>query len=133
MPVHLPPLSRRQFLGTVAAALGALVVSPAFGRDDKTDPHRLALLSDSHIPDSPDTVNKDWNMTDNLKKVVGEVTGLDPKPAAVLVNGDLSYKTGTAEEYKAFGKLIEPLREAGLALQLGLGNHDNRDKFLDAF
>jgi Icc protein len=133
MPLHLPPFSRRQFLGVAAAALGTLVVRPAFGRDEKTDPHRLAWLSDPHIPDKPDVVNKDWNMTANLKTVVGEVAALDPKPAGVLVNGDLAYKTGTPGDYQAFGDLLKPLRQAGLPLHLGLGNHDNRDQFLEAF
>src|SRR5262245_11959793 len=133
MPVHLPPLSRRRFLGAVAASLGALVVRPAFGRDDRTDPHPVAFLSDTHVADKPETTNKDWNMSDNLTKVVGEVTALEPRPAGVIIDGDLAYKTGTAGEYQAFGDLIKPLREAGLPLHLGLGNHDARDKFLEAF
>jgi len=133
MPLHLPPLSRRRFLGVTAATLGALLVRPVLGGDAKADPHRLALLSDPHVPDKPDVVNKDWNMTANLKTVVGEVAALDPNPAGVLVNGDLAYKTGTPGEYQAFGDLVKPLRQAGLPLHLGLGNHDNREQFLGAF
>ncbi len=133
MPVHLPPLSRRRFLGAVAASLGALVVGRALGRDDKADPHRLALLSDSHVADNPETTNKDWNMAANLKAVVAEVTALSPRPAVVVVNGDMAYKSGTEGEYRAFAELIKPLREAGLPLHLTLGNHDDRDHFLAAF
>src|SRR5262249_61888668 len=63
MPLHLPPFSRRQFLRTAAVALGPLVVGPVFGREEKTDPHRLAWLADTHIPDKPAVVNKEWNRT----------------------------------------------------------------------
>src|SRR5262249_5767087 len=122
-----------RFLGAVAASLGALVVRPTFGRDDRTDPHRVAFLSDTHVAEKPETVDKDCNMADNLKKVVGEVTALDPKPACVMIDGDLAHKTGTAGDYQVFGGLVKPLRDAGLPLHLGLGNHDDRDKFLEAF
>jgi 3',5'-cyclic AMP phosphodiesterase CpdA len=133
MPVHLPALSRRRFLHVAAASLGALAAGHAFGGDDKTDPHRLALLSDTHVGDRLETVARENNMADNLRKVVAEVAALGPKPAAVVLDGDMAYKDGTPDEYRLFGQLIEPLRQAGLPLHLTLGNHDNRDKFLGAF
>jgi 3',5'-cyclic AMP phosphodiesterase CpdA len=125
MPLTLPPLTRRRFLATA----GALVVLPSIGRAATTDAHRIAFLSDPHIGEKAEEVARDCNMSARLGQVASEVTQLDPKPAAVIVDGDLAYKTGTAAEYEQFAKLIEPVREAGLPLHLGLGNHDNFPRF----
>ncbi len=70
-------------------------------------------------------------MADRLKQVAAEVAKLDVKPACAVVNGDLAHKTGTAAEYELFAKLIEPVREAGIPLHLGLGNHDNFTRFAE--
>lgn len=127
MPVTLPPLTRRRFLGSVAVA----VASPGFAKTAETDPHRIALLTDPHIGEKPDTLSRDCNMHDRLKQVAGELTKLDPKPACVVIDGDLAYQTGTAAEYELFAKLVEPVREAGLPLHLGLGNHDHFGRFAE--
>ncbi len=113
----------------MAGSLGVLVVRPSFAAD--ADPHRVALLSDSHIGAKPEEISRECNMADRLKQVVGEVLKLDPKPGCAVVNGDLAYTTGTAAEYAHFAKLIEPVREAGIPLHLGLGNHDNFDRFAE--
>src|SRR5215218_2512466 len=130
MPITLLP-TRRAFLGSCAAGAGALVFRPAFAADAATDPHRVAFLSDSHIGEKADTTDKDCNMADRLKQVAAEVAKLTPRPACAVVNGDLAHKTGTAAEYKLFAKLVEPVREAGLPLHLGLGNHDNFTRFAE--
>lgn len=127
MPVTLPVLTRRRFFTAVAGSLGVLAVRPSFAAD--ADPHRVALLSDSHIGEKAEEIARECNMADRLKQVVGEVLKLDPKPACAVINGDLAYKTGTAAEYALFAKLVEPVREAGIPLHLGLGNHDNFDRF----
>lgn len=126
MPVTLPPLTRRSFL----AASAALAV-PSLARAADTDPHRVAFLSDPHIGEKADEVDRGCNMQDRLKQVAAEVAKLDPKPACVVIDGDLAHTTGTAAEYKLFAELIEPVRAAGLPLHLGLGNHDNFTRFAD--
>jgi 3',5'-cyclic-AMP phosphodiesterase len=125
MPVTLHPISRRRFL----ASAGALVVLPSIARAAGTDANRVALLSDPHIGEKAEEVARDCNMSARLGQAAAEVARLDSKPAAVIVNGDLAYKSGTAAEYEQFAKLIEPVREAGLPLHLGLGNHDNFPRF----
>jgi 3',5'-cyclic AMP phosphodiesterase CpdA len=127
MPVTLPPLTRRGFL----AAAGVVLVRPALGRAADADPHRVAFLSDSHIGEKPENTDRDCNMADRLKQVAAEVAKLDPRPACAVIDGDLAHKTGTAAEYELFGKLIEPVREAGIPLHLGLGNHDHFTRFAD--
>ena len=126
MPVTLPPYTRRRFL---AAAAGVFVVRPAVAAD--ADPHRVALLSDPHVPEKADEVSRDCNMTERLRRVVAEVAKLDPRPACAVIDGDLAYKTGTAAEYAAFGKLVGPVRAAGIPLHVGLGNHDHFARFAE--
>jgi Icc protein len=131
MPVALPPLavSRRRFLASLAASAGVLAVRPALAAG--ADPHRVALLADTHVPEKPEDVNNGCNMTDRLRQVAGELAKLDPKPACAVIDGDLAWKTGTAAEYALFGKLVEPVREAGIPLHLGLGNHDHFGRFAE--
>jgi 3',5'-cyclic AMP phosphodiesterase CpdA len=129
MPLTLTPLTRRRFLASVAASAGVLAVRPAVAAD--ADPHRVALLSDTHVPEKPGEVARECNMADRLRQVVAEVARLAPKPACAVIDGDLAYKTGTAAEYALFGKLIEPVREAGVPLHLGLGNHDHFGRFAE--
>lgn len=127
MPITLPPISRRRFL----AAAGAIVVAPAIGRAANADPNRVAFLSDSHIPEKAEEVARDCNMASRLKQVVAEVAKLDPRPGCAIIDGDLAYKTGTPAEYKLFAALVEPIREAGVPLHLGLGNHDHFTRFAE--
>lgn len=124
MAVSLPPLSRRQFLAT-----SALAVTPGFAPAVDADPHRVALLSDTHIGEKADETNRDCNMQERLKQVAAEVARLTPKPACVVINGDLAHKSGTTAEYELFAKLIDPVRKAELPLHLALGNHDNFTRF----
>src|SRR5437867_5827607 len=133
MPLLLPPLSRRRFLTGAAAAATALVLPDALWAADErpapTDPHRFALLSDVHIAADPAAVLRKVTMAEHLRKVVAEVTGLSPRPAAAAINGDLALGTGESGDYTTLLKLLAPLRAAGLPIHLGLGNHDNRDRF----
>ena len=96
-----------------------------------TDPHRVALLSDSHIGEKPDATDRECNMHDRLKAVVAEVAKLSPRPVCAVIDGDLAHKTGTAAEYALFASLVEPVRAAGIPLHLGLGNHDHFGRFAE--
>src|SRR5262249_46696737 len=127
MPVTLRPPTRRHFL----ACAGVLAVTPTVARGASVDPHRVALLSDPHVGEKPDETDRDCNMHDRLKQVAAEVARLDPKPACRVSGGALAHNTGAAAEYELFPNLIEPVREAGLPLHLGLGNHDNFTRFAE--
>ncbi len=130
MPLTLLP-TRRAFLVSAAAGAGILVFRSSFALGADVDPHRVALLSDPHIGEKADETDRDCNMQDRLKQVAVEVAKLSPRPACAIVNGDLAHKSGTATEYKQFAALIEPVREAGIPLHLGLGNHDNFTRFAE--
>lgn len=128
MPQSLRPLNRRQFVRVVAASAGWIAVRPALAAD--ADPHRLALLSDTHIGESPTLVDLGCNMAERLRAAVGEVTALTPRPAGVVIAGDLAWKTGVPGDYALLAQGLEPLRRSGIPLHLALGNHDNRGNFI---
>jgi hypothetical protein len=132
VPVYLPPISRRQFLVGAAAVGGGLVCNGLPGAADQqaaVDPHRFALLSDVHIAADRAKVFKGVTMAGHLGKAVSEVVALSPRPAAAAINGDLAFGTGESGDYGTLLELLKPMREAGLPVHLGLGNHDHRERF----
>ena len=135
MPVHLPQLSRREFLKRAGLAGLALALAPELSAaliEKKRDPHTVAFFSDSHISADPKQVFNDVNMADHLTATVRELAEWPVAPAAVIVNGDLAYRNGLSPDYQQFGSLIEPVR-ALAPMHLSLGNHDDRNNFWTAF
>jgi 3',5'-cyclic AMP phosphodiesterase CpdA len=135
MPIYLPSFSRRKFLaGSVSAGVGFMaggtLDAGILGLDamgDGSDPDRLALLSDTHVSASLGRTHRGVNMCDNLRRVCDAVLAQRHAPAHVLINGDLAYLHGRSGDYETAVGLLAPLREAGLPVQIGLGNHDSRE------
>jgi hypothetical protein len=123
----LPPVNRRQFLATA----GALAAAPLSGRAAEADPHRVAFLSDPHIGEKADEVDRGCNMAARLRQVVSDVVRVEPRPVCAIIDGDLAHKSGQTAEYRLFAGVIEPVREAGIPLHLGLGNHDHFGRFAE--
>jgi 3',5'-cyclic AMP phosphodiesterase CpdA len=133
MPIHVPPLTRRAFVGqALALTAGVAAFRPVFGAAAATDENFFALLSDTHIAADPKLVARDTNMTDNLRQAVAEIVALEKKPVAALINGDCAYNKGLPEDYKNLAGLVKPLAEAGLPLHLMMGNHDDRQPLYEA-
>ena len=131
MPVTLASISRRQFIArTLAGLTGALIVPRLAGARPTTNPHRFALLADTHINSKLETRDHNANLANNLTSVAAAVAGLDVLPAAAFVVGDLAHQTGEIADYEAFVALLDPVRGAGLPVHLALGNHDHRTRFL---
>jgi len=131
MPITLPPISRRRFLFTSAAAAAALALPRRglFGADAPADPDRIALLSDIHIAADKATLGRGINMADHLEKVGADVAAVSPRPSMSFITGDLAFNSGETGDYGTVLNLLEPIRKAGLPVHLGLGNHDNRERF----
>jgi len=127
MPLHAASLSRRRFLRHGTAAVASLTfLRSGWGAEGKANPNLFALLSDTHVPDSPSVVARGVNMTSNLRQVVDEVKALATRPAGVIINGDCAYLKGLPADYANLAKLIAPLGESGLPLHVTMGNHDDR-------
>jgi len=133
MPITLHPISRRRFLaGSVVAGISVAISRYGFADGASADPHRFALLSDTHIAADRKAHDRGVTMYDHLKQAIGEVAAMSPAPAAMIVNGDCAYHFGKSEDYQQFVGLIEPIRKAGWPIHLAMGNHDDRPNFWNA-
>ena len=132
MPIHLPPLNRRDFLvRSLLAGAGLAAGRPLLAAEKlkPIDPHFFALLSDTHIDANLKGALRGVVMADNLNAVTAEVNALPQRPAHALVNGDCALLRGEPGDYATFVELVKPLRAAGMPLHLTLGNHDDREHF----
>ena len=130
MPIHLPAISRRQFLARSLAGAAGLALGPELLAASKpTDPDSWALLSDIHIAADPALMARKINMTDHLTRVSQEVLALPKRSAGVFITGDCAYNSGEIADYAHVTALLEPIRKDDTPVHLTLGNHDNRERF----
>jgi 3',5'-cyclic-AMP phosphodiesterase len=134
MPIHLPAISRRQFLLRSLAGGAALALSPALlAAARRIDPNSWALLSDIHVAADPSLVARGINMTDHFTCVSRELLALPKLPAGVFISGDCAHNSGKVIDYAQIADLLAPIRKGGMPVHLALGNHDNRERFWQAF
>jgi len=134
MPIHLHAISRRQFLLRTLAGGTALALSPSLLADPKSaDPNSWALLADPHLAADRGLVFRGTNMTDHFTTVSRELLALPKRLAGVFVAGDCAYNSGQVDDYALVADLLEPIRAAQMPVHLALGNHDNRERFWEAF
>jgi 3',5'-cyclic AMP phosphodiesterase CpdA len=136
MPITLPPISRRRFLAGSLAATAAAVY-PSWLRaaaDAAIDPHRFVLISDIHIDADRKMAKMKTNPWDNFRRATEDILRAVPggRPAAALINGDLTHHQGNPEDYVTVIDALAPIRAAGLPLHMTMGNHDNRGNFWKA-
>ena len=132
MPISLPPLpplSRRRFLGSIAAGMGLVAGRHLYSADAETDADRYFLLSDTHIAADAKAAEHGTTMLENLQQVIGELNKEEKRAASVIVNGDCAYHNGESGDYQTFLKAIEPVRQRGMPVHLTMGNHDKRENF----
>jgi 3',5'-cyclic-AMP phosphodiesterase len=134
MPIYLPPISRRSFLaGSLAAGAGVLLSHDALAAERKTNPHRWAMISDTHIGTHREDTRNGTKPAETFIKTVEQVLDLDPRPAGIIITGDLAFLQGLPANYRLIKELFQAIREAGIPLHLMLGNHDDRENFWAAF
>jgi Icc protein len=134
MPVHLPPLSRRAFLRRLLLAGLALGTGHRLRATswDRRDLHLWALMADTHIAAERSRMHGGIAMADHLKVTVDQVLAQPSRPGGCLIAGDLAYSQGETGDYQVLSSLLAPLRASGVPVHLALGNHDHRDRFLEA-
>jgi 3',5'-cyclic-AMP phosphodiesterase len=134
MPIHLPPISRRQFLTrTLAAGAGLGLAPELLAAGKRTDPDSWALLSDIHLAADRTLLARGINMTEHFQSVSRELSALPKRPAGVFITGDCAFNSGQKEDYAVVADLLRPIREAQMPVHLTLGNHDHRERFWEAF
>ncbi|MBO5438223.1 MAG: metallophosphoesterase, partial [Thermoguttaceae bacterium] len=90
---------------------------------------RLVLLSDTHVGRfARYRFTVDW-----LIECVSEITAMDPRPAHVLIYGDLSFNVGELGDYRMLREIFKPLDDAGIPWTPCMGNHDRRETFSEIF
>jgi len=133
MPIHLPPISRRQFLVRSLAAGAGLALGPRLAAATKpADANSWALLADTHLATDRALLERDINMTDHFTRVSRELLSLPKRPAGVFIIGDCAFDSGEKGDYGVLTDLLEPLRQDQMPIHLALGNHDNRERFWEA-
>jgi 3',5'-cyclic AMP phosphodiesterase CpdA len=86
-------------------------------------------MADTHIAADVKRMSRQVNMAAHLESVGRELTQRSRNPENVFILGDLSLDDGQPGDYQSILKLLEPVRGAGMSLQLTLGNHDQRENF----
>lgn len=90
---------------------------------------RLVLLSDTHVGRfARYRFTVDW-----LIECVSEISAMDPRPAHVLIYGDLSFNVGELGDYRMLREIFKPLDDAGIPWTPCMGNHDRRETFSEIF
>jgi hypothetical protein len=134
VPIHLPAISRRRFLARSITAGAALALGPSLRAAAKPeDPNLWALLSDTHLAADRAQIGRGINMADHFEAVSRELLSLEKRPTGVVINGDCAFNSGLGADYEFIREELKPLREAGMPIHLSLGNHDNRERFWEAF
>jgi 3',5'-cyclic AMP phosphodiesterase CpdA len=88
----------------------------------------IAQITDLHITSDKDPLNKRRNAR-RLRAVLASIHALQPRPLAIIASGDLVDR-GEAEEY---AELQAILRDVDIPVHMGLGNHDKRAAFREAY
>ncbi|MDO4576339.1 MAG: metallophosphoesterase [Planctomycetia bacterium] len=125
-------MNRRDFLKSVAAwtMVGAWgEVSTAWAEQDvPQSADRVAIFSDTHLHGPEDIQH-----VVRFNQCVAKVLAMNPRPATLLIYGDVAYLEGKVEEYVLFRKLIQPIEKAGIHWECAMGNHDRIANFRSVF
>ena len=90
-----------------------------------------ALLADVHVDVSLQTAPRGHDIAENLETCIEEI--VESKPNATIIAGDLAFAIGLKCSYKNLAMLLKPLSKKGNSIYMILGNHDNRNNFLETF
>jgi 3',5'-cyclic AMP phosphodiesterase CpdA len=133
MPLHIPSCSRRDFVRrALLGTAGILTCRSLLADERRIDPDHWLLFSDTHIAGDIAAVKGEVNMADHLRTAIAEALAKGSDAAGLFVNGDCSLDRGLAEDYGTFTELLKPISAAGLPIHLTLGNHDDREVFINA-
>ncbi len=93
------------------------------------DENLVALFADLHITAEANPVHQ----RAGLSQCIQDVLACNPRPANVLLYGDISFNHGATNDYRQLRELIKPLEDAGIRWTACFGNHDRREAFFNVF
>ena len=129
MPIVVPPLNRRRFLGGALTLGAAAVVGRCAAGEPAIDTSRIAFLADTHIWAERTQTHRNVVPTAAFAEAISQITALRPLPTWALLAGDCAFMVGKADDYQAVTDEIKPLAAAGVGAVIALGNHDHRENF----
>ncbi|RJP32393.1 MAG: hypothetical protein C4527_06040 [Candidatus Omnitrophota bacterium] len=121
---------RRTFLKTTVAAAGTVLTMEMAGAAAHADSIRWAFLSDTHVPLDPTNEYRGFRPYDNMQTIVPEILAANPE--GVVITGDLARLEGFPGDYANLKRFLDTLAEK-MPVCLALGNHDDRQNFLNYF
>jgi 3',5'-cyclic-AMP phosphodiesterase len=130
MPIHLPPISRRQFLRrSLLTGMGVAVSRDLFAAKQAVDANVWALFSDTHLAAQRSQLGQGINMADHFEMVSRDLLSLTKRPAGLFITGDCAYSSGETGDYSMLNQMLDPLRASQVPVHIALGNHDHREHF----
>ena len=89
----------------------------------------IAQITDTHIVRKGRLLHHMGNTAKQLKRTVERLNAMDPRPDLVIASGDLT-ESGKRKEYDRLVDILDGLKSP---LYVMPGNHDDRQKFREAF
>ncbi|WP_135557229.1 metallophosphoesterase family protein [Paenibacillus cymbidii] len=97
------------------------------------EPIFFVHLTDIHLSKPGKTPLFGLVMADKLRNVCAEIGKLQPKPAFVVISGDLTHD-GDLDDYKFLRSFLREQEMAiGIPIHVALGNHDFRGPFREGY
>jgi hypothetical protein len=96
------------------------------------DPNLVVFLSDPHAGVDPTTGAPHDNLQ-QFQAFCAKVLALKPRPAAVIIAGDLAASQGSVKAYQALKPIFQQFASAGIPWKVCFGDHDRRAPFWQVF
>lgn len=133
--------SRRDFIGGMVAVAGAAQMTQGCkflsGGAVTFDERLTVFLSDPHVGhENPRNCKETWQFTYQnpyFERTVDQVLAMRPRPARVVIFGDIALWYGWDRDYETSRPGIDRLRAAGIDVTLTTGNHDHRAPMLNCY
>ena len=120
-------MRRRELLVALGAAMANCALRPRLLAADapEFDENLLVFLADIHAGAS----GKCARARSKFAEVVAEILKMRPRPRNVVVLGDVAHLYGLGADYDFSRPLFRRLEDAGIAVTIGMGNHDRRGEY----